>query len=92
MPFLLSTKGYGLLWDNYSQTVFSANIAIIPRYQFNSESGSMVNYYFMYGPEPDDVINQYRIATGAAPMFPKWAYGLFQSKDKYGSAQNCSPW
>ena len=87
LPFLLSTKGYGLLWDNYSQTVFSANIANNSRYQFDSESGSMVNYYFMYGPEPDDVINQYRIATGAAPMFPKWAYGLFQSKDKYGSAQ-----
>lgn len=86
LPFLLSTKGYGLLWDNYSQTVFSANLADNSLYQFDSESGSMVNYYFMYGPEADDIINQYRIATGKAPLFPKWAYGLFQSKDKYSSA------
>jgi alpha-D-xyloside xylohydrolase len=45
----------------------------------------MVDYYFFYGPTIDQVVAGYRTATGAAPMFPKWAYGLFQSKDKYGS-------
>lgn len=86
LPFLLSTSGYGLLWDNYSYTDFKGNVAGNTQYQFSSESGKMVDYYFMYGPEPDGIINQYRIASGKAPMFPKWAYGLFQSKDKYTSA------
>jgi len=45
----------------------------------------MVDYYFMYGPDLDTVVGDYRQATGAAPMFPQWAYGLFQSKDHYGS-------
>ena len=51
-----------------------------------SEAGDLVDYYFFYGPSIDHVIALYRTATGAAPMFPKWAYGLFQSKDHYQSA------
>ncbi|HLP06199.1 MAG TPA: TIM-barrel domain-containing protein [Paludibacter sp.] len=85
LPFLNSSLGYGLLWDNYSLTQFSGNVSSNTKYQFSSESGNMVNYYFMYGPELDSVIYQYRTATGKAPLFPKWAYGLFQSKDKYST-------
>lgn len=85
LPFLVTTKGYGILWDNYSLTNFKGDVAVSTKYQFSSESGNMVDYYFMYGPEMDDVIKEYRTASGAAPMFPKWAYGLFQSKDKYSS-------
>ena len=39
-----------------------------------------------YGPTIDRVIANYRTTTGAAPLFPKWAYGLFQSKDHYQSS------
>ena len=83
LPFLVTTRGYGLLWDNYSMTDFYGNLSSNTKYQFSSESGKMVDYYFMYGPEIDDVISAYRTASGTAPLFPKWAYGLFQSKDKY---------
>lgn len=85
LPFLVTTSGYGLLWDNYSSTIFNGNLTSNTSYQFSSESGKMVDYYFMYGPEFDDIIADYRMASGAAPLFPKWAYGLFQSKDKYSS-------
>jgi alpha-D-xyloside xylohydrolase len=86
LPFLLSTNGYGLLWDNYSYTDFNASLVNNSRYEFRSESGKMIDYYFFYGPEPDSIIHAYRVATGKAPLFPKWSYGLFQSKDKYSSA------
>src|SRR5207248_13004 len=36
-----------------------------------------------YGPEADQIIHLYRELTGKAPLFGKWAYGLFQSKDRY---------
>jgi len=85
LPFMESSLGYGLLWDNYSLTQFTGNLSSNTKYKFSSESGKMVDYYFMYGPELDSVIYQYRTATGKAPMFPKWAYGLFQSKDKYST-------
>jgi alpha-D-xyloside xylohydrolase len=81
IPVLLSSRGYGLLWDNYSASVFDGTLP--GEYNYSSESGSMVDYYFFYGPGFDHIIDSYRRLTGRAPMFPKWAFGLFQSEDRY---------
>ncbi|MCR8559539.1 glycoside hydrolase family 31 protein [Mucilaginibacter sp. BJC16-A38] len=83
IPVMLSTKGYGLLWDNYSASNFYGAEAENSQYKYVSESGKMVDYYFFYGPDFDRIIDLYRTATGKAPMYPKWAFGLFQSQDKY---------
>jgi len=83
IPVMLSTKGYGLLWDNYSASNFYGAEADNTQYKYVSESGKMVDYYFFYGPGFDHIIDLYRTATGKAPMYPKWAYGLFQSQDRY---------
>ena len=85
IPVLLSTKGYGLMWDNYSASSFYGAEAGNTKFRYVSESGNMVDYYFIYGPEFDQIIASYRAATGSAPMFPKWAFGLFQSQDRYKS-------
>lgn len=85
IPVLLSTKGYGLLWDNYSASNFYGAEAGNTQFKYTSESGKMVDYYFFYGPGFDHIIDLYRIATGKAPMFPKWSFGLFQSQDRYKS-------
>lgn len=83
IPVLLSTKGYGLMWDNYSASNFYGAEADNTQFKYVSESGKQVDYYFFYGPDFDKIINLYRIATGKAPMYPKWAFGLFQSQDRY---------
>ena len=85
IPVLLSTKGYGLMWDNYSASNFYGAEAANTKFRYVSESGNMVDYYFILGPDFDRIIASYRIATGAAPMFPKWSFGLFQSQDRYKS-------
>ena len=85
IPVLLSTRGYGLLWDNYSASNFYGGEAGNTKFKYTSESGDMVDYYFFYGPEFDHIITLYRDATGQAPMFPKWSFGLFQSQDRYKS-------
>ncbi len=85
IPVLLSNKGYGLIWDNYSASNFYGAEASNTKFKYVSESGNMVDYYFIYGPEFDQIISGYRDATGAAPMFAKWAFGLFQSQDRYKS-------
>jgi len=85
IPVLLSTKGYGLMWDNYSASNFYGAEAGNTKFKYVSESGKQVDYYFFYGPDFDHLINLYRTATGKAPMFPKWAFGLFQSQDRYMS-------
>ena len=54
---------------------------------FRSETGQGVDYYFIYGPEPSQVIAGYREFTGAAPLLPKWAYGFWQCRERYSSQQ-----
>jgi len=85
IPVLLSTKGYGLMWDNYSASEFYGAEAANTKFKYVAESGTMVDYYFIYGPDFDRIIASYRNATGHAPMFAKWAFGLFQSQDRYKS-------
>ncbi len=82
IPMIVSNKGYGLFWDNPSAGDFSSNGTTT---SYTSGSGAVVDYYFFYGPTIDQVIAGYRTTTGPAPLFPKWAYGLFQSKDHYAS-------
>lgn len=52
-----------------------------------SEVGDGVNYYFVYGPELDRVIAGYRFLTGRASLLPSWAFGLWQSRQRYETAQ-----
>jgi alpha-D-xyloside xylohydrolase len=85
IPVLLSTRGYGLMWDNYSASNFYGAEASNTKFKYVSESGTMVDYYFFYGPEFDHIIALYRETTGQAPLFPKWSFGLFQSQDRYQS-------
>ena len=83
MPFLVSSKGYALLWNTASLTEvdnrFPLSIGI------SSLAGHSIDYFLIYGPEMDALIHQYRNLTGHAPMLPKWAFGFFQSKDRYES-------
>ena len=167
IPFLVSTKGYGLLWDNAALTYFNPTtkeIAIdsitgngvfrtgrageygfllqgnfrkelqldicgksvisiknmwVPRaaggkihlkanttcqvhaetggktqlsvrypsntMAFQSQAGKGVNYYFMYGPSLNRVVAEYREETGTVPMLPRWAFGFWQSRERYSS-------
>jgi alpha-D-xyloside xylohydrolase len=52
-----------------------------------SEVGDGEDYYFVYGPKLDDVIAGYRFLTGRANMMPSWAFGLWQSRQRYETAQ-----
>jgi alpha-D-xyloside xylohydrolase len=50
---------------------------------FASELGKAVDYYFVGGRDADAVIAGYRRLTGKAAMLPKWAYGFWQSRQRY---------
>jgi alpha-D-xyloside xylohydrolase len=52
-----------------------------------SEVGDGVDYYFIHGPDLDDVVAGYREITGRAPLMPLWAYGLWQCRERYRTAQ-----
>jgi alpha-D-xyloside xylohydrolase len=80
IPFLISTCNYGILWDNYSLTVFDDNAEGA---SISSDMGNNIDYYFIGGTNMDAVISGYRQLTGKAPMYGKWAYGYWQSKEHY---------
>ena len=54
---------------------------------FWSQVADGTDYYFVYGPELDDVVAGYRLLTGKATMMPRWAYGFWQCREHYQSAQ-----
>ncbi len=83
IPFLVSSKGYALMWNTAALTYVDNRFPL--DLTLSLLAGKSVDYYFLYGPEIDTVIHEYRIMTGQTPMLPKWAYGFFQSKDRYVS-------
>jgi len=79
IPFFQSIKGYGVYWDNYAPTTFTDN----PQELSFESLGDGADYYFMYGGNGDGVVAQMRDLTGQSPMLPLWAYGYWQSKERY---------
>jgi len=79
-----SIKGYGLFWDNYSPTTFVANES---GFQFISDNGGCIDYYFIYGGDADGVIAGIRQLTGTVPMLPLWSYGFMQSRERYKTSR-----
>lgn len=51
-----------------------------------SQVGEGTDYYFVYGPSTDRIIDGYRLLTGQATMMPNWVFGLWQSRQRYETA------
>jgi alpha-D-xyloside xylohydrolase len=50
---------------------------------WSSDVGRAVDYYYVGGQNMDGVVSGYRALTGKAVMMPKWAYGFWQSRQRY---------
>jgi alpha-D-xyloside xylohydrolase len=83
IPLLVSSNGYGIFWNNPSRS--RVNNRFVHMLYLSAEVADKVDYYFLAGPEPDQIITHYRELTGDAPMFGRWAYGFWQCKNKYES-------
>ena len=81
VPFLVSTRRYGILWDAASKSTFKDDATGATFWSESSPAG--VDYYLVAGETMDGVIAGYRRLTGPAPMLPKAAFGLFMSKERY---------
>ncbi len=83
IPVLMSSKGYGIYWNNASRMRF--NNRFVHTMYISSEVADTIDYYFMYGPDFDKIITSYRDLTGTAPLFGRWAYAFWQCKNRYKS-------
>ena len=52
-------------------------------FSFASESAAFVDYYFIAGGTMDGCVAGMRQLTGPSPMLPRWAYGFWQSRERY---------
>lgn len=55
------------------------------RLSLAAETGKAIDYFFVAGENADAAIAGYRRLTGKAALLPKWAYGFWQSRERYTS-------
>jgi alpha-glucosidase len=85
IPFFLGingTRSYGLFLDNTWRTWFDFGKQARDAIMFGSEGGPL-DYYFLYGPTPKQVVESYAYLTGTPPLPPLWAFGFQQSRYSY---------
>ena len=81
IPLLVTNKGYGLLWDNPSQTTIEPGFN--EQTKWTSQVGDRVSFFVIAGKDADEIYGGYRLLTGATPLLPKAAYGYIQCKQRY---------
>ena len=83
VPFMVSSRDYGLVWDNPSKTTVDLGFNL--QNVWSSEVGNRVSFFVIVGDNTDQVYEGYRRLTGVSHMLPKAAYGYIQSKMIYAS-------
>jgi alpha-D-xyloside xylohydrolase len=80
VPFALSNRGYGFLWNmpGVGRAELGAN-----RTRWAADAARQIDYWVATGPTPADIVSRYARATGLPPMMPDWASGFWQSKLRY---------
>ena len=80
VPFAISSRGYGVLWNNptVGRAVFGKNII-----SFEAYSTKLMDYWFVAGDSPAEIEETYASVTGKVPMMPEYGLGFWQCKLRY---------
>lgn len=80
VPFVLSSRGYGLLWNNpaVGRAVFGKNVMT-----FEAASARVLDYWVTAGDTPAEIEEHYAAVTGTVPMMPEYGLGFWQCKLRY---------
>ena len=80
IPFVLSSRGYGFLWNmpGVGRVELGANGT-----RWVAEAARQIDYWVTTGPNPAAIVSHYSQVTGLPPMLPDWASGFWQSKLRY---------
>ncbi|PWU70028.1 alpha-xylosidase [Gracilibacillus dipsosauri] len=78
IPFYLSSKGYGIFVNHPEEVNFELGSETVSRSQFSVE-GEYLDYYFINGPTPKEVVSRYTELTGKPALPPAWSFGLWLS-------------
>ncbi len=80
IPFIVSSRGYGFLWNNPAtgRAEFADNIT-----RWTADATGVLDYWVVAGDSPRDILSTYHDATGHSPDIPDWALGFWQCKLRY---------
>ena len=80
VPFLISSEGYGFLWNNpaVGRAVFGKNIM-----SFEAYGTKVLDYWVTAGDTPAEIEEAYASVTGTVPMMPEYGLGFWQCKLRY---------
>jgi len=82
IPFFMSSYHYGLFFDNTYKSEFKFGSESDDYFSFEAPNGEMI-YYFIYGNDYKQIIQNYIQLTGKPIMPPKWALGFSQCRGNY---------
>ncbi|KAF9730901.1 glycosyl hydrolase family 31 protein [Paraphaeosphaeria minitans] len=84
VPFAVSSRGYGFLWNNPSigNAIFGKNIM-----SFEAQSTQALDYWVVAGDTPARIVESYANGTGKVPMMPEYGLGFWQCKLRYQSQE-----
>lgn len=78
IPFLLSTRGYGLLLDTGARITWDLGVTSCQSYTIHAEDEAL-DAYIIHGPALPDILERYTTLTGKSTVPPKWTYGVWVS-------------
>lgn len=82
IPFLFSSRGYGLIWNNpgVGRVELARNHS-----RWVMEATPQLDYVVVAGDRPAAILGAYTALTGRPPMMPDWAMGFWQCKLRYAT-------
>ena len=85
IPFFIGLRkgtAYGVFFDNTYRSSFDFGKESRDYFSFGAECGEL-NYYFIAGPEPKKIVEEYTALVGRMPLPPLWSLGYQQSRYSY---------
>lgn len=80
VPFYISSRGYGFLWNNpaVGTATFGMN-----KTEWYAKSAKYLDYFITAGDTPAEITGHYTAAAGRAPRMPEYGLGYWQCKLRY---------
>ncbi len=80
VPFFVSTRGYGFLWNNpaIGRVTFANNVT-----EWYAARTKKLDYFITAGDTPAEIEKNYTAAAGRTPMMPEFGMGYWQCKLRY---------
>jgi alpha-D-xyloside xylohydrolase len=80
IPFMVSSKGYGFLWNHpgMGKVALGRNDT-----RWYADAAHQIDYYVVCEDTPAEILTRYAEVTGFPSEFPEWAAGFWQCKLRY---------